>query len=140
MLRSNFSPAAALLAGLLLYGCAMTSKHSPDASARLTDQEWVVEDIAGDGIVDNTRPSLLFGPDGRLSGHASCNRLLGSYSVEGSKLTINGLGLTMMSCPPALMNQERRFVDVLNDVRRYRIDASGTLVLTSSTGATIIAR
>jgi hypothetical protein len=35
---------------------------------------------------------------GRLSGNATCNRLIASYTVEGSKLTISLAGTTMMAC------------------------------------------
>jgi heat shock protein HslJ len=83
---------------------------------------------------------LLFGSDGRLSGHASCNRLLAGYTISGSRLNVTDPGLTMMMCEPALMDQERRLLDVLNSVQSYRLDATGALVLTSATGAAVTAR
>lgn len=125
-------------ASLLTVGCATVGDEN--SHAQLIDKEWVVEDIAGRGVIDDSRATLLFGADGRLSGQASCNRLIGGYTLKGSKLTISNPGLTMMACTPALMDQETRFVDVLNNVRSYRIDATGALVLTSSSGATITAR
>jgi heat shock protein HslJ len=130
---------AATMTSVLIVACA-TGGGLPDAGSPLTGREWVVEDIAGRGIIDDTRVTLTFGADGRLSGQASCNRLLGAYTVNGSNLNIGDAGLTMMMCPPALMDQERQFIDVLNNVQRYRVDASGALVLTTTTGTTITAR
>jgi len=47
------------------------------------------------------------------------------YTVEGSKLTISPAGTTMMACPPALMDQERKLVDLLGKVSSYSIDHTG---------------
>ena len=106
----------------------------------LLGAEWVVEDIAGQGVIDGTQASLQFLPDGRLAGSATCNRLIGTYEAEGGHLTIAPAGTTMMACPEALMEQERRLLDLLPRLDGYRIDETGTLVLTAADGATITAR
>ena len=128
----------------MLPACTTTGSGSPSASTAsltaLQAREWRVEDIAGAGIIDNSPATLLFGPDGRLSGNASCNRLIGSYTVERNKLTISPAGLTMMACPPALMDQERKLVDLIRTVTRYSIDRTGKLTLTSASGKSIVAR
>lgn len=129
-----------LAMGLLVVACATSGQHMGGAPAALTGKEWVVEDVAGRGIVDDSRITLTFGFDGRLSGTGGCNRLIGNYVRQDTKLTISAPGMTMMACPPALMEQERRFADVLSGVQRYRIDRAGALVLTSSDGRTITAR
>ena len=46
----------------------------------------------------------------------------------------------MMACPPALMEQEQRFLRQLEGVRAHRMDAAGRLVLESADGAEIVAR
>lgn len=128
----------------MLSACA-TIGSGPSSSggssvAALQAGEWRVENIAGAGVIDNSSATLLFGADGRLSGNASCNRLIASYSVKGSKLTISPAGTTMMMCPPAQMDQERKLVDLLGKVNRYGIDQTGTLTLTSASGKQIVAR
>ena len=102
--------------------------------------EWSVEDIGGRGIIDDSRVTLLFGSAGELAGSATCNRLVGTYTVADNTLSISPTGLTMMACPPALMDQERRFVDLLRDVRRFHVDGTGALVLETSDGDKIMAR
>ena len=134
----------AITAGLMLTACATTGSGSSSAGtasiAALQAGEWRVEDIAGAGVIDNSPATLLFAPDGRLSGNASCNRLIASYTVAGSKLTINPAGTTMMACPPALMDKERKLVDLIGTVTRYSIDRTGKLTLTSASGKSIVAR
>lgn len=106
----------------------------------LLGQEWVIEDIAGSGVIDSSHASLLFFADGRLAGSATCNRIIGSYKSTDKRLTIAPVGTTMMACPEALMNQERKLLDLLPTVESYRIDETGALVLTTANKTTIKAR
>ncbi len=106
----------------------------------LLGQEWVIESIAGAGVIDNSHAALHFLPEGRLAGSATCNRILGSYESTGGKLRIQPAGTTMMMCPPALMNQERKLLDLLPALTSYRIDKTGALVLSTADGKTVLAR
>lgn len=106
----------------------------------LLGQEWVIEDIAGAGVIDNSHATLQFLPNGRLGGSATCNRILGSYETDAAKLRIQPAGTTMMACPLALMNQERKLLDLLPAIASYRIDKTGALVLSTADGKTILAR
>jgi heat shock protein HslJ len=129
-----------LTMGFLAVACATGRGNRERAPAEFVGREWVVEDVGGRGLVDDSRVTLFFGSDGRLSGTGGCNRLLGNYVRRDAKLEISAPAMTMMACPPALMEQERRFADVLSGVRRYEIDSTGALVLTSSDGRAILAR
>jgi heat shock protein HslJ/uncharacterized lipoprotein YbaY len=102
--------------------------------------EWIVEDINGGGIIDRSRASLVFGPDGRLSGRGSCNAYAGRYAMTGDGITVSGIAGTKMSCAPSLMAQEARFHEVLRDVRRFEIRADGALVLHTEDRRSILAR
>lgn len=106
----------------------------------LLGEAWLIEDIAGTGVIDNSHATLQFLADGRLAGSASCNRILGTYEAQEGRLTIQQAGATMMICPEALMNQERRLLNLLPILESYRIDATGALVMTSSDGKTVTAR
>ncbi len=106
----------------------------------LLGQEWVIEDIAGSGVIDNSHPTLHFLADGRLAGSASCNRIMGSYQSEGKRLTIAPAGTTMMACPAALMHQEQKLLKLLPKVKSYHIDTTGALILTTGNRTTIVAR
>ena len=58
-------------ATLALAGCVTAPVAAP-----LTGGEWRVE-VGGEGVIANSRAALAFEPDGRLTGNASCNRLMG---------------------------------------------------------------
>ena len=106
----------------------------------LLGQEWIIEDIAGGGVIDNTQASLQFLADGRLAGSGTCNRIMGSYKMSGKKLSLGNLGSTMMMCPEALMNQERKLLNLLPTVTGFHVDKTGALVLTTANKKTIVAR
>lgn len=106
----------------------------------LLGAEWVVEDIAGRGMIDDSHASLQFLPDGRLAGNGTCNRFFGRYGADGARLTLQPAGATRMACPPALMDQEARFLGALSRMDGYRIGRTGALVLTAPDGTTMTAR
>ena len=101
----------------------------------LAGREWVVEDLDGGGIIDRSRVTLEFDPaEGRVHGRASCNRYTGGYTLSGEGIRFGNAAATMMACPDALMNQERKFFRILEGINRFDIDATGALVLSGSNG------
>ena len=103
-------------------------------------QAWVVESIAGAGVVDNSHATLQFLPGGRLAGNATCNRFLGNYDSDAEKLRIQTAGATKMACPPALMNQENKLLKLLPTVESFRIDKTGALIMMTANKTQIVAR
>ena len=87
----------------------------------LTSREWVVEDINAGGVIDNSRATLTFSEDGKLSGDTSCNRYFGEYQLRGDRLSFIPLGTTLRLCPEALMNQEQRFLNALQAAQQLKI-------------------
>lgn len=101
--------------------------------------EWVVEDLAGSGIIDRSRITVEFLEENRLAGRASCNRYGGAYQLTPEGVNFDRLFSTMMACAPALMNQERRFLELMSHVNQATIGRNGELVLTTSAGEEITA-
>lgn len=137
--------AAALALALFPGVIALAQQHPAPLAAETSDpempgKEWVIEDISGAGVIDNSRATLQFLPENRLAGSASCNRIFGSYASQGSQLSIELFGSTKMACPEALMKQEHKLLQLLRGVERYRIDDSGALILEAADGQTILAR
>jgi heat shock protein HslJ/uncharacterized lipoprotein YbaY len=120
--------------GSTLSGCG----GSP--ASLLTGPEWVVEDIGGKGIVDRSRATLNFGEDGRVTGRASCNTYGASWKLSGEGLSMEKGQATLMACNPALDDQERQFLRLLEAVQRFDITDDGALVLHAADGGTIVAR
>jgi len=111
-----------------------------DPATLLQGREWRVEDLTG-GFITRSRATLNFGADGRLSGRASCNNYSASYRLTGEGLTIGQTAATLMACdPPALAQQERRFLAILQNTARFEITPNGALVLHDNQGRKITAR
>lgn len=91
--------------------------------------------VGGDG--DERVPQLTFQTDGRVAGLGGCNRLAGTYRVDGDRLTLGPLAATRMACPDA-MDVEPAFVAALGRVRGWTI-ADGRLRLLAADGSTLAA-
>jgi len=71
------------------------------------------------GFGGNDKRFIRFGADGRVSGHAGCNRFAGSYSEDGGKLSIGPLAMTRKMCPPRDMARERALAGLLRNTRNF---------------------
>lgn len=115
--------------GATLTGCG------GDPARLLQGGEWVIEDINGGGIIDRSRVTLNFWQDGRVTGRASCNNLMGQYQLSGEGLSISQAATTRMACPPSLMEQEQRVLTTLGQLQRFDFDDTGALLLHSEQGS-----
>lgn len=96
----------------------------------LRGAEWVVMDLAAEGIIDRSRLTLRFMDDNRIAGQASCNRYTGRYQLTGEGgIDVSQLATTRMACAPALMAQEARFIAALEQASKVRIGPHGELFL-----------
>jgi heat shock protein HslJ len=96
----------------------------------------MVEYIGERPVIDNSPATIEFAGNGRVGGNASCNRFVGEYALSGSSLSFGKLGATKMMCPPALMEQEARFLAALERVSKVQIQ-NGLLVLLDVEGVTV---
>ena len=72
-----------------------------------------------------------------VSGSADCNRLEGTYRLEGDRLSFGQLDSTILQCEPEVMADERSILSDLQRVRRWRfvdrhfelLDDAGTMLL-----------
>lgn len=62
---------------------------------------------------------------GVMAGTAGCNRYRSSCEVDGEELDLGPLMTTRMACAPEIMEQEARFLGLLERVASYRIDDTG---------------
>ena len=95
--------------------------------ATLENTYWRLASLRGRPVppVENQQrePHLVLQPaEQRVAGSGGCNRLMGSYTLEGERLSFSQMAGTMMACP-AGMETERAFLDVLTTVARWRIDS-----------------
>lgn len=100
---------------------------------------WLAEDIRQGGVIDRLQTVIEITSDGKVSGTGGCNRISGTASIRGDKMTFGPIVSTEMACAPAAMDQERKFFAALGDVRAWRIDpAQRKLVLLDATGKPLV--
>lgn len=106
--------------------------------AGLLRGDWTIAAIGESPVLGNSKPTLAFDAEGRVSGNGSCNRYFGSFRLTGETLTIAETGTTRMMCDQPLMEQERRLLKAFESVRRFEVDASGGLRLVGDDGRTAV--
>jgi heat shock protein HslJ/phosphoglycolate phosphatase-like HAD superfamily hydrolase len=100
--------------------------------------KWLAEDIAGGGVVDGVQTTLEVSNDGTVSGSTAVNRYGGKASIDGNKITLGQLVMTRRAGPPALMDQESKFVAALEKVASFQVDDAGLLNLLDAEGKNLI--
>jgi len=110
------------------------------ASVQLLDTTWKLVKL-GNVEVDpaaSRMPSqitLAAGADAGMSGIAVCNRIIGSYTLDGEALHLRPGATTMMACVPGPL-AEGEVLAALNATTGYRIDGS-QLQLLDATGTVL---
>lgn len=124
-----------LFAVAMFLGCGVKSPPPPPPPpapdpkpVSLVGTEWLLEDLGGAGVVDRVQSTLAFLPEGRVGGSSGCNRMMGGVTIAGSSMTFSKLGGTMMACPPAVMDQERKYLDALSRAKSFRMDGAYLLI------------
>lgn len=90
--------------------------------------KWLLEDLAGAGVLDRAQATLEFVEAGRVAGHGSCNRFFGSVEISGESIKFSALGSTRMSCVEAVMMQESRYLKALEGAERFALNGSVLLI------------
>lgn len=114
----------------------MAQKTEPQLQGR----DSIIESIDGKAVVDGSAASLTFGQEGQLSGNATCNRIIGTYTENDGTITLGPLGTTMMACPEAFMDQERRLLDILDGPVMFDVGDNGELILRGASNRLVVAR
>lgn len=121
MLRSS----GLIVMALLLSACGGAGSTADAAKVTLESTAWqLVElgDRAGLNEAEALGPTLLFDADKqRIAGEAGCNRFMGSYRLQGDKLSFSHLGTTMMACANG-MELEQRYLELLGQVAAWRME------------------
>jgi heat shock protein HslJ len=101
--------------------------------------KWIAHG-AERSVVPDSIVSIAFDPSGKISGNASVNRYSGTFSfdVDGHlKWPPSGFRVTRMAGDPALMAQERAFLDSLRRTSLYKTDGQ-QLILESANASVVL--
>ena len=127
-------------AAIVLSGCledAPSEKKNAAMETTLPVLEgtvWQVEDIDTGGIIDRSMITMDFTEVGRIQGFTGCNRYFGNATAAGDVLSLGGIGSTRRACAPALMGQEQRFLNALNDSASFANHKDTWLVVYDAQG------
>lgn len=89
---------------------------------KLIGTQWLLEDLAGEGVLDRLQTTLQFDDGGRISGFAGCNSYFGSYQINGNSFRVTQIGSTFKMCPSAVMNQETRFLIIIEKAQQISLE------------------
>lgn len=101
---------------------------------------WVVGGQQKTLLQDSTI-LISFDPSGKVAGFTSVNRFSGTYSFDADghlKWPPSGFAVTRMAGPPALMAQERSFLESLRRTSRYKVEDQ-QLILESANSSIVLA-
>lgn len=137
--------ATALVLATALSGCASTESggSASEAPAALAPSSWLLATYAGDdgaqveAVPGSDGAPLAFAADGTFSGSTGCNRVSGTFTQDGSGLTMAPGPMTLMGCPEDLAGQEAAVVAALPAVAGFT-SVEGTLTLLDADGATLL--
>jgi len=74
-------------------------------------------------LIADTSMSVNFAEDGTISGSSGCNAFAGTYTVDGSSITVGELGTTQLICPTDVITQEQAFLTALQASTQYQLAA-----------------
>ena len=85
------------------------------------DRSYILEWIGERPLIDYSHLTITLGTDGRAYGNGGCNHWFAPYTLDGDKLSFGKVGSTRKMCAPALMEQEKRFLQALETVQRWDV-------------------
>jgi len=118
------------LLALVLGGCAASAD-----GRRMSGGDWRVADINGVPVLSNSLVTLRLEDKKRVTGNAGCNSYSGQYRfMSKDGIRFSGLTTTRKACPEEIMEQERRFLSILEAVEGYSFYSDGGFSLVSPDG------
>jgi len=97
---------------------------APVAPNALRGTKWVLIELHGKPVQPSkTNPAFLMLEleQKSYSGSSGCNRITGTFQLDGHTLQLLGGAITLMACPEALMTQEKEFNAALTATGSYKI-------------------
>lgn len=93
--------------------------------ASLLDSRWVLQTLNGNALAmpeGMPAPWLKLGKEGNtVEGNGGCNALMGTYKLDGDKVSFPGTGSTKKYCE-ATMPTENAFLGALKRVDQFKLD------------------
>ena len=126
-----------LISSLCAVGCCDCRKRSKLEKPLVGTQWQLVQLMAKDVVAEEDSFRITFMSNGTIAGKGDCNMLTATYSMSASReLKISNLGSTRRLCKN--FEQENEFMDMLEGVTHYEMDADHMLFLSNGTLVAIL--
>ena len=116
---------AALPCAVLLAACAVTDGTPAGKAPELAGRSLMWAEGANEDC--EVPPNIEFRADGSISGLAGCNRMVGSWALDGKKIDLSKLGATRRMCGPKIMAVEDAFFGKLGQTIYMTADGDKVL-------------
>lgn len=137
MKRTTLFSLIILISALAVVGCCDCRKRSKLEKPLVGTQWQLVQLMAKDVVAEEDSFRLTFMSNGTIAGKGDCNVLSATYSMSASReLKISNLGSTRRLCKN--YEQENAFMDMLEGVTHYEMDADHMLLLSNGTLVAIL--
>lgn len=103
----------------------------------ILESSWRVVEIAGQPVAEGVLVTLAIDAEGGISGSGGCNRYFGSAEIDGERVAMGDIGATRMACPEPAMGEEQRYLEALDAVASWQLDAD-QLSLADAAGTVIV--
>lgn len=116
-----------LLFIFFIFGCSMSDSNvnPKEPTSKFENTYWKIVTIMGKKVevLKNMRePYLVFhSTSNKISGYTGCNKIMGSYKIDGNNLSIGKVATTKMMCIQ-VANVEIYLLKVFKSVKRFEIN------------------
>ena len=119
---------------LPIAACESPQAGGGDLAHAVEGRNWHAETIAGKAVVEGSRVTLKI-EAGRVGGKAGCNAYGGPVEIHGDQIKFGALFSTKMACVAGgLMEQESRYLNLLQNATGGEVRGDGTFVITADGG------
>jgi heat shock protein HslJ len=124
-----------VIASLILAACTPANASTPTSmptnspTPPLNDTSWILSNLNGVSALAGSPVTLHFAGD-KINGTDGCNRYSSTYTVSGTKFTVNkNIIHTMMACSETIMQQAAAYTLALTQTANYKIENQELLLL-----------
>jgi len=129
-MKSRLLPVIGMLIIMILSACTAKSADP------LNDTGWILTELNGQPVPAGPPVTLNFAA-GNLGGTDGCNHYSGTYTMEGSQITVGKEILsTLMACEEGIMQQSSAYMTALTGAVKFEIKG-GNLSLLDESGSVL---
>lgn len=121
-----------LMTAIVIVACAPSGDGQGDP-VQLDGTNWVLLTLDGQPALPGTVIIAAFS-EGQIAGHSGCNSYFGAYTLDGSRIGFDAIGMTEMAClePEGAMTQETAYLEILQAVTEVQLTDGQLTMWTAS--------